>query len=836
MRLSEVPDLQGERVYCAAILEVPWAMSESQETPGATRTPRIHWRTLGLALLVALACGQSVEQRLEAVRLQQEIGSWQESVDALREILESAPDHPEANLMLGRAQLRLGQPALAIWPLETASGTPELANQANLALGGAYLQLEQHKAALEAIAPILATPDDEAQRIQALHLSAAVHFTNKEWDSAIEQIDVILESDPENLEAKLLRANVLVGAGRHDEAGEVLEAVWQDPELRDTPVSGQAGLALVRLYGEHLKDPKRAETQLEAVVERFPTSREALDVAVATYTAEDRPERATELLRRAVELEPADIALRGILARHLSQLEQDDEAEAVLVEATELQNSPSSWLALSEFRRTIGKYPEAVVALERVLEQVPGVTDDLRFRHANLLADAGELDRADGVAGEITDEMYSALISGRLAYERGRPGDALELLDRGLRRWPNNSGARFLAGRSALQLGQLDRAVGELREAIRVDPAGTDAALELAQLQLAQGQPQDALGTLAMMGRIVEAVPPPERQRAGMILTARAQAAKGELDKARVTLTALAETDPVTAAVERAQIEADADGPRAAIRAIEASKVDLARPESQPALRALCQWLVADGRTAEALRRVDGVLAAHPEDAQLHELRGRVLLNLNRVPEARAALEKALELDPQLAPAMAALARFAVAEGDTDGARTLLERAGEADRREPSYPFEAAQVSLMAGNEAQAEAFLRETLRRDPVHGDANNNLAWMMAERGEDLDQALTLARRARRTGESAAVLDTLGWVLVKRGDYEQAVQTLNRARELEPDSPSIAYRLSLALIETGERDQARDLLRNALSGGGSFPEADAARQQLDRLASAES
>ena len=55
----------------------------------------------------------------------------------------------------------------------------------------------------------------------------------------------------------------------------------------------------------------------------------------------------------------------------------------------------------------------------------------------------------------------------------------------------------------------------------------------------------------------------------------------------------------------------------------------------------------------------------------------------------------------------------------------------------------------------------------DPrVAAPAANNLAWLYAENGENLDRALELAQiaRAQLTGD-AEPLDTLGWVYLKKG-----------------------------------------------------------------------
>ena len=48
----------------------------------------------------------------------------------------------------------------------------------------------------------------------------------------------------------------------------------------------------------------------------------------------------------------------------------------------------------------------------------------------------------------------------------------------------------------------------------------------------------------------------------------------------------------------------------------------------------------------------------------------------------------------------------------------------------------------------------------------AANNLAWMFAETGENLDMALQLAQAAtRRVPEQPEIQDTLGWIYYKKG-----------------------------------------------------------------------
>ena len=105
-----------------------------------------------------------------------------------------------------------------------------------------------------------------------------------------------------------------------------------------------------------------------------------------------------------------------------------------------------------------------------------------------------------------------------------------------------------------------------------------------------------------------------------------------------------------------------------------------------------------------------------------------------------------------------------------------------------------------------------------------------LLADRNEELDLALRLATEARRLDDSPAILDTLGWVHLKRGETGEAIAALEQAVAALPDVPSVRYRLGIALSKDGRTQLATETLRAALDAG-SFPEVDAARQELAQL-----
>lgn len=103
----------------------------------------------------------------------------------------------------------------------------------------------------------------------------------------------------------------------------------------------------------------------------------------------------------------------------------------------------------------------------------------------------------------------------------------------------------------------------------------------------------------------------------------------------------------------------------------------------------------------------------------------------------------------------------------------------------------------------------------------ALNNLAYTLAERGESLEEAETLARRALELSpDRARLLDTLAFVLLKRGGEREARRLLERATELTPEDYEIQEHLADAYLADGDADAARAALAEALASRPASPE----------------
>ncbi len=104
-----------------------------------------------------------------------------------------------------------------------------------------------------------------------------------------------------------------------------------------------------------------------------------------------------------------------------------------------------------------------------------------------------------------------------------------------------------------------------------------------------------------------------------------------------------------------------------------------------------------------------------------------------------------------------------------------------------SYGISAEQ----AGRFAKAAEALRKSIELDPAKAArACNYLGYMWADRGENLDEAEALIRKAVDSEpDNGAYLDSLGWVYFKKGLYAQACKELTRAVELLKADDSVVF-----------------------------------------------
>ena len=133
---------------------------------------------------------------------------------------------------------------------------------------------------------------------------------------------------------------------------------------------------------------------------------------------------------------------------------------------------------------------------------------------------------------------------------------------------------------------------------------------------------------------------------------------------------------------------------------------------------------------------------------------------------------------------------------------------------------------------ASAVEWYKKALQIDPRAATAAINLAWLYADRGENLDDSVLLAQAASAAlPKQPEVADTLGWVYYKQNLPSMAVPHFERAIQGDPTNPTYQFHLGLVHAKLGQDRKARVFLQAALRLDPNFPGALEANRVLAKL-----
>jgi tetratricopeptide (TPR) repeat protein len=776
--------------------------------------------------LAVLACGSNPESRLEEIRSQQELGDFAATVAPLRELLEASPGDPELNHLYGVALLGAGRPELAIWPLRKAAQEADRAIDDGLLLSRALLQ---GGSAADASQELLRVLELAPNRADVARLLLQARLKARQNEEALDAADLVLALEPNDPEALVGRLAAFLALDRAEEAEQALAAFGKAVEGMPDESPWHARFCAGKAsFATEKGEVEAAEAAWDECLEKFPGEELVVFNAVQFFTKQSNHARALEILRSAHEAKPTHLGFVEALANWLGAAGQTEEAERLLREATVRDGGkdPNAWLALARYHERRDETAKASDALAQGMRLMGEAPLTLVAAYVDLLIRAGDYDEAEELLPQFEPSpVMQNMLRGRLLLARGHPAEALEVLEEGLRLWPDQSVAHWLAGTAAEQLGEFERAIQEYGEALRNDRGNRDAVLSLLRLLEALGLDQEALATLS---RYQQENPNDPEILVQAIRFARRADVPEIWEKAARQLGALPGHRSVVVA-ELAAIAAARGGPTAGAEAIRGARLDLTQPRNGPALGPLVEYLVAAGRSGEALEATQAALAAHPDEALFHELRGRALRGAGEPEAARGALQRALELEPERAPALAQLAALTAERGDRDAAIALYDRAALADPEDASYAWGAIELLSASDDDGvELERRLEALLARHPTHAAAAELLARRLSER--DPDRAIALALRAVRLRGGPDALDTLGRIQLARGDAKSAARSLGASVRLRPDSPSSQYWLGRALAATEDEAGARRAFEASLALG-AFPEREVARTELARL-----
>ncbi len=202
-------------------------------------------------------------------------------------------------------------------------------------------------------------------------------------------------------------------------------------------------------------------------------------------------------------------------------------------------------------------------------------------------------------------------------------------------------------------------------------------------------------------------------------------------------------------------------------------------------------------RFGRARRHVDEALARYPRFPLAHDTLGDLLLVRNEPDAARAAYERALELDPGLG-----LVRQKI-----DKARQLAATgAGRRGRKRPAFANELlkADQHRREGEEQKAEAIYRRILKEDPDHVEAARLLAAVASEHERYREAEVFLKRAVELAPDYTRAWVDLANVQRHLDKFDEAMRSAERVVELAPEAPESYMVYASATGAAGNHEDA--------------------------------
>ena len=296
----------------------------------------------------------------------------------------------------------------------------------------------------------------------------------------------------------------------------------------------------------------------------------------------------------------------------------------------------------------------------------------------------------------------------------------------------------------------------------------------------------------------------------------------GTPDKAVAALTRVVTQNPgsVQARLLLAQAQAVTKDLPAAI-----ATLDVIVDEEPRVAAALGQYQEQAGLPREAAATYTKALAVQPTSRELKSRRIAALLAARDYTAAASFAGDAKRQHPEDARFPRLEARALFDAGDKVGGVSVLEAAAKTFPRDTPTLYALADIYRDAGRGTDAERALRQVLSIEPANPNALNYLGYLLAMRGDKLDEAVQLVRKALEAEpDNGAYLDSLGWALFKRGDLVEAQKYLDAAANRMPHNSEVHDHLGDVFARQGRVDEAIAAWTKALEG-------DAADVNLDEI-----
>lgn len=692
-------------------------------------------------------------------------------------------------------------------------------------LGEIYLKLGDIDQAFDAYKKASALSPD-AVEVQ-LRL-ANLYILNRNPEEAGKILENVRARFPENLSAAYMMAEVCVMQNDSDQAENIFKSI-----IQQDPAQVRAYLGLSNLL-ENWGKIQKAREYLETAAEHNPASLNIIASLFGIYINQQKYDLAEGLIQKALQTNPRVSELHILLANLYQLKKQWEKSETQYLQAVRTNpDDPKTYLLAANFYNSI-RQPDAALDMYQKAIRLQPDNIGLILHMARFYLETNDISGAERCLNKIIGkkEAYlpARILKGEVLMARHEYEQAGQLFSDLIQKYPDSSQLYYLNGIAHLKNNEPNLAKIELGKVAPGSPDYVQTRLLLAGIFLQQNQLEQAGEAAEAVLRIL-----PDNYEARKIM-GNIYLAENQLTKAETCFESLIRLAPENAEgffklgiLDRLQ-----KNNRAALDLFEqALSKD---PQNIDIFVHLISTLLDSNRIDTAIARCDGKLrdlGDRPRSrAVIYSLKGKLFLAQNNLKKAEAAFKAALVADSNYLPPYYDLAEIYCRGKGLDSTIEEYKKAIGKDAPQDIPHMMLGIIFSMKNKPALAEFHYRQALAVNPEFVPAANNLAYLLAENGKDLNEALRLAEKANRMmPDDPRISDTLGWVYVKLGFFDQAIRQFTQSMDHLSKNPTLYYHLGFAYYKKGENKAAKSALEKALQLGRNFAGADRAREILSKI-----
>ncbi len=688
--------------------------------------------------------------------------------------------------------------------------------EAYLKLGDTELRRGEIRRAINAYRraiELLPDNEDPAGRLADIYLAGYAIFTQSSKELLAEVEDLtqsLLKKNPNSFHGLRLQGFVHIAK---QEPKEAIESFRKADSVK--PKQPEVKYALAQVLSQE-GQWEEAEKLAKEVMANSPNHIPTYDFMLMEYLKRDQRDKAEQVLLKKVENNPKTARFRTQLASLYYAEQKTAESEKVIGELMAKEKEiEGARMEAGEYYYRIRNYSRAQEIFEEGAKQDEGQRTNYRLKSALIDVAQSKLKPAlDKVERALRDDPKNDDALSMRASLQLQTGDraltqaAITDLQSLLSRAPGNAVIRYNLARAYQGREEWDAARVQYQEAIKLRPDFLGAHVGLGQVLLFKREYGKALEE----GENILRLDPENLQ--GRVIKTNALINSGNLRQARADLELYKKANPESPDLQFQSAlvsfyERDFKTAEATFRALRQKY-----PNDLRLAYAIAEVFLQTGRPDEALRFLLDEQKRFPDNLEVYKAVGNISMRTGALDLAEDQYRFLIGKEPRNTELYMRLGETLRRKGNTQASIDVLRKGQQLQPNDPSTNLQLALTLDAAGLKRESLPIYESIVKNQPDNPIALNNLAFMMAEDGRDLDQALTYAQRARQQlPDNPDIADTLGWIYIRKNLSDNAVSIFKDLTKKYRANPVYHYHLAMALYQKGDREGAKRSLQSALA-----------------------